>query len=112
MRKGTNKPISRKWNKQRGKRWRRNAVRHAKNRLGERYGLAITSNEYWALVSEVQSRDGAKSFYRPTSRESWHLVRIEGQSVIALYDHQSRLIRTFLPLAVLAEIGKTLEDVA
>ena len=112
MRKGTLKPISRKQNEKRGKRWRRNAVRHARNRLGERYGLSISTDEYWALVSAVQTGGGETRFYRPTSREAWHLVRIEGQPVIALYDHMSRHIRTFLPLCALSEIGKTLEDVA
>jgi hypothetical protein len=119
-RKGSLKRIGRHTRGRNGPCYERQVVRHARNRLGERYGLAISSAEYWAPVAVIKaalagrggSPLGGRRIYRGSARDTWHLLRIEGRPVIAVYDADREHIRTFLELGQLASIGLRLEDVA
>lgn len=98
-----------------GRTWARRAVRHARNRLGERYGLHISEDEYWRLVASIhQPRRGeppAQRIYQANTYTRWYLLRVQGQVVLAVYDQRWQRINTFLALCDLALIGLQLETV-
>jgi hypothetical protein len=120
-RNGSLKRISRRRQDRRGPRWERQSVRHALHRLGERYGLALDRAAYDALCAAVRhalegsggSPLGGRRIHRCGPHVTWHLVRIEGKPVVAVYDSRPGRIVTFLELREsLAQIGLKLEDVA
>jgi hypothetical protein len=86
-------------------------VHHARNRLGERYGLYLSTEDFWALVRAIQAGQ-VRRLYDDTPWSSWYVVRVEGRPALAVYDHRQRVIRTFVALEQLACIGLRAEDVA
>jgi hypothetical protein len=111
MRKGSRKQ---RWHS--GRAWEKRAVAHARNSLGERYGLHISEEEYWALVRSIhQPRAGepaARRIYQANTYTRWYVLRVEGQPVLAVYDQRWERIPTFLALEALGAIGLKAGDVA
>ncbi len=88
-------------------------VKHARKRLGERYGLWVSEKEYWQLAESIASRNGSARFlYRQRNLRTWHLLTVKEEKVIAVFDWAGRRITTFLGMEALSDIGLKAEDVA
>jgi hypothetical protein len=81
--------------------WEAAAVKHARARLGERYGIHISELEYWELVGRIRMAwmpDNLARLLAAQSRDR-HLydLCVRGQWVIALWSPPEQRIATFLP---------------
>ena len=96
-----------------GEGWEKRAVKHARGRFGERLGIHLSEDGYWAIVRSIQSPETtpgrARLLYRQSRCISWHLVAVEGLKAIAVYDRGLRRVSTFLALSALSDIGLSVE---
>lgn len=68
---------------------------HARRRFRQRFGRALTRDEYDAAVSDIQSGAGEFVFRQSTRVKHWRLTIGEFTDVIAVYDSQRQTIVTF-----------------
>lgn len=70
--------------------------RHAISRIGQRYGLKVSRDDYWRACLAIQS--GESVFVdKQSNRVSIHDVLIQGVRVRVAYDRQRKRIMTALP---------------
>jgi hypothetical protein len=94
--------------------WERCDVKHARARLGERYGLYLSELEYWELVSRIQMawmpEHKAKLVHQQAANRHLYELTVQGHAVIAVWAPPLQRILTFLPRQeALANIGITAE---
>lgn len=97
--------------------WERCDMKHARKRLGERYGLYISELEYWELVGRIRMawmpEHRARLVHEQSRGRHLYELTVQGHPVIAVWAPPLQRILTFLPRAeALANIGVTAEAIA
>lgn len=82
-------------------------IRHALDRLHERYGLRLVHDEFVEIERRLAAGDGIRTRILADGSEYW-MVRVRGVVVLAVWWPVNSKIATFLPPT--ASAGRTRND--